>query len=513
MKVIKIIFTASLCIIGFQLSAQQLYSNYAIDAVNFSQSTNSGSARFIGLGGANTSLGGDISSISGNPAGLGFYNKSAYSFSPVLRVGNHNATYEGSNNTSIGANVQVPNAGMVFHKRFEEYAGSNWVSGTFGIGWNQKTSFYNSINYNGQANQGEFTSPYDFVQFAVAPFYGDDGFLQEFNSTNAIGDFASGDAYMQLAWETFLIDAYPLDNDMFLADRYDYSGTVDGVDNYSTTSAAQRENIVRTGGTTTLDLSYGANYNDKLFLGAGLNINFLNFTESRTFRETPDNDILNYLELEDRREISGVGAGVTVGAIYKPINAVNIGVSYTSPTFITMNEIQNITLDAVFFDGTERAEILNEVPNYSFVIPQKVSVGGTFFLNKYGFVTADVEMIDYSSARYNSNSGAFEGNAPDISSELTNAVNLRLGAEGRLGVFRVRGGYAYFDNPFDNGGFTQNRNVISGGVGILKNGFSADLTYSMDSFNNPAISPYQGAGIVESNSRISSFRVSIGKAF
>ncbi len=517
MKMIKVIFTASLCLIGLQLSAQQLYTNYAIDAVNFSQSTNSGTARFIGLGGANTSLGGDISSISGNPAGLGFYNKSAWSISPVLRVGNYNANYEGTTNNSLGSNVQIPNGAMVFHKRFEEYAGSNWISGTFGIGWNQKTSFYNSIDYEGVIGADANGIINDFTEFTLQPFLNIDGGLNLYPSQSAIEPDFAANPYSDLASLVGLLEIFDVENESgnyigSEVDRYDYAN--DG--GYLTTSATQRENVIRSGGVTTLDLSYGANYNDVLFIGAGLNLNFLNFTETRTFRELPNNDILNYLELEDRKEISGVGAGVTIGAIYKPINAVNIGISYTSPTFITMNEIQDITLTAFFFDGTSSAEIINEVPNYSFVIPQKISVGGTFFLNKYGFITADVEMIDYSTARYNSNSGAFEGGNPNISNELKNAINLKLGAEGRLGVFRARAGYAYFDNPYANiagSNFSQNRDVVSAGVGIFKNGFSADLTYSLDSFNNPAITAYPGGGIIDSDSRISSFRLTLGKAF
>jgi hypothetical protein len=514
MKMIKIIFATSLCMFALQLSAQELYTNYAIDAVNFSQSTNSGTARFIGLGGANTSLGGDVSSISGNPAGLGFYNKSAWSISPVLRVGNYSALYEGTNNSSIGANVQIPNGAMVFNKRFEEYAGSNWISGTFGIGWNQKTSFFNSIDYEGTVEPDANGIINDFTEFTIQPFLANDGGLFLYPSESAIEPDFAANPYSDLASLVGLLEIFDVEdvNGNYLGsevDRYDYADN----GGYLTSSATQRESVIRTGGVTTLDLSYGANYNDILYIGAGLNINLLNFVETRTFREIPNNDILNFSELEDRREISGVGAGVTVGAIYKPINSVNIGVSYTSPTFISMTEIQNISLTAVFVDGTSSAEIINEVPNYSFVIPQKVSVGGTFFINKYGFVTADVEMIDYASARYNSNSGAFEGGNPDVSNELGNAINLKLGAEARLGVLRARAGYAYFDNPYAIGNFTQNRDVISGGLGILKNGFSADLTYSLDSFNNPAITGYPGGGIIESDSRISSFRLTLGKAF
>lgn len=519
MKMVKFIFAVALCAITFSVSAQQSYSPFVDDAVRFSQSTTSGTARFIGLGGANTSLGGDISSISGNPAGLGFYNKSAWSISPVLRFGEFNSNYAGVGNNDFGANLQVPNAGMVFHKRFEEYAGSKWISGTFGIAYNQKTSFYNTIDYRGTVTGDGSNVPYDFVEFTAAPFLGSDGFPTIYPSENAIEPDFLSNPYSDLASLAGILTIFPVEDEVtgdivgYEVDRYDSFEDENGNIVYSTTSAEQTERVVRTGGVTTLDLSYGANYNDKLYLGAGLNINFLNYTETRTFRETPDNDILNYLELNDTKEISGAGIGLTIGAIYKPIQMVNIGVSYTSPTFISMEELQEIELNTFFFDGTETAEIINEVPGYSFIIPQKVSGGATVFLNKYGFVTADVEWVDYANASFNSNDGAFVDGEPDISSNLTSALNYRIGVEGRLDIFRIRAGYSLFGNPYSEGTLEQNRNTISGGVGIFKNGFSADLTYSLNSFNNPAISPYAGAAPVTSDSKISAFRLTLGKTF
>jgi hypothetical protein len=53
----------------------QIYT-YPNLAKQFSTSYSSGTARMQALGGANTALGADLSSITGNPAGLGF----VYSF-------------------------------------------------------------------------------------------------------------------------------------------------------------------------------------------------------------------------------------------------------------------------------------------------------------------------------------------------------------------------------------------------------------------------------------------------
>ena len=48
----------------------------AVDAYNLSQSDLRGTARFMSMGGAFTALGGDLSTLSQNPAGIGVYRKS-----------------------------------------------------------------------------------------------------------------------------------------------------------------------------------------------------------------------------------------------------------------------------------------------------------------------------------------------------------------------------------------------------------------------------------------------------
>lgn len=518
MKTLKyffIIFFACLC--SFNTVAQ--VSPYTADAVRYSQTDGGGTARFVALGGANVSLGGDISSISGNPAGLGFYNRSSWAISPVLRIGDFNAQYQGESTPNMTGNIQVPNMGMVFHNRFEEYAGSNWISGTFGIAINQKQSFYNNINYSGTVEQNSDGIINDFVENTLQPFLTDGGF-KEYNSFSKLqNDARAIKNYSFLAFETYLLQSFETTENKFILDRYDYDGNTGG---YLTESTAQSENVNSYSGLTSLDLSYGANYNDILYLGASLNVTFLNYRQTRNFRETPSNDLLNYLELDEELNISGTGAAITIGGIYKPLDIVNLGFSYTTPTFISLTETQTISMETSFFYNPETQEenvsyeneIINEVPAYSFMIPQKVSAGATFFLSKYGFATADVEYVDYGSARFNSSNGAFGGDTPEVGEDLESTFNIKTGLEGRLDIFRARVGYAYFDNPYQNSlEIEHNRESFSGGIGVLRNGFSADLTYSLSRLNSNTYTPYTGADPVELSSNISSFRLTLGKNF
>ena len=57
--------------------AQVLLPTYSGDALRFSQSNYGSTARFKGMGGAQIGVGGDMSSLSGNPAGWPITNSGA----------------------------------------------------------------------------------------------------------------------------------------------------------------------------------------------------------------------------------------------------------------------------------------------------------------------------------------------------------------------------------------------------------------------------------------------------
>src|SRR5688572_21896860 len=71
------------------------YAQFAEDALRFSEFGQGSSSRFKGLGNAQTALGGDISSISGNPAGLGMFTRSEFGFTVDYANSNVNSNYIG----------------------------------------------------------------------------------------------------------------------------------------------------------------------------------------------------------------------------------------------------------------------------------------------------------------------------------------------------------------------------------------------------------------------------------
>lgn len=121
----------------------------------------------------------------------------------------------------------------------------------------------------------------------------------------------------------------------------------------------------------------------------------------------------------------------------------------------------------------------------------KFSTGLAFFLGKHGLISGDVEFVNYGKARYDSDTPgvSFKPDNDDIRYYYTNVVNYRIGAESRLGIYRLRAGYSVQNNPYKSN-FEVDGNVttFSAGAGVKLEKFFLDATWlntNYNSFYNP----------------------------
>ena len=100
----------------------------------------------------------------------------------------------------------------------------------------------------------------------------------------------------------------------------------------------QQEQIDTEGASNQWSFSYGANFKDKLFLGAGIGVSTLKFKSTKYYLEDFDDPYLNYLDLDESLDIKGNGINATLGAIVRPVDFLQIGVSFTTPTYFEFTE-------------------------------------------------------------------------------------------------------------------------------------------------------------------------------
>ena len=85
-----------------------LFSQNADDAVLYSWTPMGGTALSMSMGGATGAIGGDFTSASINPAGLGLYRQSEWGISAGLAVASVKSNYLGSGDADRKVNFTIP---------------------------------------------------------------------------------------------------------------------------------------------------------------------------------------------------------------------------------------------------------------------------------------------------------------------------------------------------------------------------------------------------------------------
>lgn len=133
-------------IITLILQTNFICAQTTADALRFSRITATGTARSAAMGGAFGALGGDLSALHINPAGVGVYRKAEISYTSALDFSRTDSEgLKGKNNAYL-----IGNAGVASGTCDEDY---DWRSWGFGITYNQLA------NYNGRLHQKVADSP------------------------------------------------------------------------------------------------------------------------------------------------------------------------------------------------------------------------------------------------------------------------------------------------------------------------------------------------------------------
>ncbi len=467
MRFLTFFLTLSILTIGTALAQ----SGYFEDAYRFSRSNPSGSARIIGVGGTQWSLGGDVSNIAGNPAGLGFFRTSEASISLGYSDWGVDTRYLGQNKSYNTTNFSLPNMSYVMASPKENLEAGSFKGGSFGF------SFQRIANFN--TEYGYFSD--ELGESSIIDFYLQDAFGIPESQIENYG-------LTGLAYQTYQINPIVFDEDgQPIANPTSYDSFVLGF-------PFQDENITQEGSANQLTFSYGANFNHKLFLGGSLGIRTLSFSSFKVYNEEFVDQPLANSSLRENLFINGAGVNVNLGLIYKPIDYLNLGFIFQSPTWYSLNEEYEAGMTAnynnYYFEQEDitlgRQEAITDlvVSNYGLNTPLKIGGGATFFIGKNGFISADVDWVDYSAGRINSNDFDEGPDNQVINDIYTSTINYRIGGEAKFDLFRVRAGYAHFGDPFTNSpGYDQSTQQISGGFGVKLNNFSIDFALVNQQYN------------------------------
>lgn len=497
-KINGLLLAATLMLTANGLMAQ----SYTELGLTFSRTRPAGSARILGMGGAQISLGGDFSSSFSNPAGLGMYNRSEFTITPGFQGVTNTGSYYGGdsfisgNNTDKRTALNIPGIALVFSKPQNNDGG--FLQGSFAISMTKLNDFNSNVSYKGN-NQSSSLIDY-FLDNANGTRW--DNFVRDQN-----GDVIS-DAYNTvtgLAYRNFLIGEASVLDPSFPDDQYftDFDPAVNS-------TVLQEETIQTKGAQNQWNLSYGANFNDRFFLGAGVGIVALNFQSHKVYSEDFVDQPINGYTLTEDLSIKGTGINLTVGGIFRPVDGLQLGASIVTPTRYNITDNYTGSMrsswnnfdyygDGSVFLNNESGE--TEVVNtgYNLTTPWKFSAGASYIFGKHGLISVDIEHLNYGGARFNSTTSGVSFNSDNdvMKTEYAAVTNLRAGGEYRLNKLRFRAGFGYMPDPYKQAqnDVSSQRLSASGGVGFRASKFFVDLAY-VNTWSANTYRPYTISGNV-----------------
>jgi hypothetical protein len=467
------ILLTSILLSGFALFTTEVFAqSYAETALIFSRQKPGGTARIQSMGGAQTALGGDISLAFSNPAGLGMYNRSEISITPLLKNHTYKNQFLGGNFEDDKSLFTLGSLGIALHSPASK--SGDFKGGTFAVTFTRSNDFNEDYTYGGLNSS---TSIIDsFLESANgAP-------ESQFNQGNPQYNTLTG-----LAYYNYLIGPETILDPN--GDPNFYFTDILGIP-FQTESAQIR------GSSNTWNIAYGGNFKDIVYFGGGIGISSIRYKSEKVFRESFEDEPISDLSIVEVLDINGSGINLNLGMIVRPIDYFQVGVSYTSPTFYNVEDIYEATMRTSWknfeylpgeFLNNESASTDLLISEYNLNTPTRISAGATFFLSKYGLLTADVEMVNYGKARFSSSffGISFANDNEQIMQSYAKTYNIRVGAEGRYEAFRFRAGYAHLPDPLKNpGNFDRSINNISFGAGVKQKSFGLDLAYIKSTANN-----------------------------
>jgi hypothetical protein len=462
-------------------SMQYLRAQEPADALRFSWYAPNGTARQQAIGGAGGSLGGDISATFINPAGLGFYKTGDFVLTPAYRFSTNKASYFGRTEKEERDVFSFGTSGVVFGN-----ADRKNKSSAIALAINQTANFNSDILYRGLNTESSYSQK----------------FLEEIanNKDNDPSSVAQNYPFgTSLAFNTFWIDTangWTSGNKQFVSlatPLLAHGGLL------------QQQTVKNRGGITEISLAGAFNYNEKFLIGGAIGIPFLHYKKESTFIEadpTTDDNNFDFGTITENLTTSGAGFNVKLGAIYKPVEYIRLGLAIHTPTFYSLTDEYNSsvttntenyqhewTQNSADFTGGKDAEF-----KYNLRTPYRVMISGSYVFREVedvrkqkGFVTADIEYTNYKASSYStSNDGDNTQTTKDYLKSLNTAIdnaykgafNFRLGGELKFTTFMVRLGGAYYGNPYkDLAGEKGSRFQLSGGLGYRNKGFFIDVAY------------------------------------
>lgn len=503
------------------------------DALKLMNNDLNGTARFVGMGGAMSALGADVSTIGTNPAGIGLFRKSDVSVSFGFNNNKVSSDHGGMKVSDDRTRWSFDQAGFVWASKI----GNRTDLRYFNVGFNYtkranfNRQFSSKMNLNGESLTNQ-----------MAMMAMNSGKFGTVNNVNALLD--SNNPYTS---ETYY--GVPYLASMGLRCGFNKDGVSAGLLDYVTEAndntkisnifgwnGEQGEFYSREeGGINQFDFNVAFNVQDRYYFGLTLGVYDLNYNRYSSYAETmnritQEGDAEYHdtgdLTLNNWYRADGTGIDLKFGAIVRPFeySPFRLGFSVHTPIWYSMTDkytasiASNINIQNTNGGYTSGSSLENlsdylqpqYVFDYALTTPWRINVSAGTVLGGMVALDAEYEFEKYSSARlrerteydYDYVYGGNDLSGTDAIKETLKPVHkFRVGMETNVDGFCIRAGYNFQSAPIETGSFKniaatdetrtnpeyinpKNRQSFSFGLGYHGKTLYADVAYKYDMYKS-----------------------------
>ena len=329
-----------------------------------------GTARYVGMGGAMTAVGGDPSAVRDNPAGLGVYRRMEVAISlggkwdQTMQVGKEwNTPY---------AKFEMPQASWGFYYG-NPHRTQGVVSNSFMISYNRLRQYQRE--YSATINNCD-NSLADVIALKT------NGLAEKYLQPEGRWDDAKVGWLSLLGYDTDMINPLP-DNqwaaNLQLGEKVNSAIRVSErgyMDEYA--------------------LDWGMNISNRWYVGAGIRMTSFYLSQTEYYDEKAQASGVT-LSAYNTLLMSGLGVNGAIGMIGHPVEWLRFGVSLITPTASTLSVSNYGEMQSSIINDSVRATPVNTASYSDFSLPLRLSTSVAFQWKHYGLLSFQ---YDYAHHKY-----------------------------------------------------------------------------------------------------------------
>lgn len=391
---------------------------WSTDLANLSRTHAFGTARAMGMGGAMTSLGADLTSMSMNPAGLGMYNGNDVSVSPIVSV--TSASTPGTRTWQKNDRTRFAAANFGAAINVLENSRSSLTSLTLGFGLNRIADFNTRTSFSSESRFDNANPKHYMPTIAdiFAQQLGEYGVRQNDKGAIFMEDHAPNLWPAILGYDVMMVSNLGTQKDPRWVPEFIGSNA----------SVLHSLEMLNKGSINEFDISMGANFNNVIYVGATLGVQSVSLKREVIYQEeygyfnseggnVPSHDgegrplsrELLYSNLYQGSALEGSGINFKLGVIVRPTQGLRIGVAFHSPTYYSLDrsynadmtsELGTVATGEVTPYGNYAPGVYDEGDNsWDFISPSRLLVGASYTLGKTAILSVDYERAWYNGIR------------------------------------------------------------------------------------------------------------------